>query len=353
MKNFDSRSYSISDFIEWNKNGLLKLSPEFQRRSVWTDKAKSYLIDTILRGKLMPKVIIQHQLVGQRNVRIVVDGQQRLRTILDFHDDLFKVSKAHNKELSNLTYSVLPTELSEAFLKYEIGVDLLYDIPYPDLLDIFARLNSYTVKLNSQELFNAQYLGFFKQAVYKLGFKYVQYYLDSNVLTSTQVTRMAEAELSADLFIAILDGIQTNKKVETFYRKYEDDSTHIDETSKKFDRVMSFIGAIYKPSDLSKTNFSRIHLFYSLFTAVAHQLYGLNGVDNKYRKSISDKSVPKIRVALDSISAEYDEVLKDKEMEGRTKEFKDFVTYTRRGTTDTAARRYRATYICKKIIKPL
>jgi hypothetical protein len=207
--------------------------------------------------------------------------------------------------------------------------------------------------LNSQELFNAQYLGFFKQAVYKLGFKYVQYYLDSNVLTSTQVTRMAEAELSADLFIAILDGIQTNKKVETFYRKYEDDSTHIDETSKKFDRVMSFIGAIYKPSDLSKTNFSRIHLFYSLFTAVAHQLYGLNGVDNKYRKSISDKSVPKIRVALDSISAEYDEVLKDKEMEGRTKEFKDFVTYTRRGTTDTAARRYRATYICKKIIKPL
>lgn len=41
MKNFDTRTYSISDFVEWDKNGLLELSPDFQRRSVWTDKAKS------------------------------------------------------------------------------------------------------------------------------------------------------------------------------------------------------------------------------------------------------------------------------------------------------------------------
>ncbi len=44
MKNFDTRTYSISDFVEWDKSGLLELSPDFQRRSVWSDKAKSYLI---------------------------------------------------------------------------------------------------------------------------------------------------------------------------------------------------------------------------------------------------------------------------------------------------------------------
>lgn len=30
MKNFDTRTYNISDFIEWNDNGLLELSPGFK-----------------------------------------------------------------------------------------------------------------------------------------------------------------------------------------------------------------------------------------------------------------------------------------------------------------------------------
>ena len=55
MKNFDTRVYSISDFLEWHRNGLLELSPDFQRREVWSEKAKSYLIDTILRGNPFQK----------------------------------------------------------------------------------------------------------------------------------------------------------------------------------------------------------------------------------------------------------------------------------------------------------
>lgn len=47
MKNFDSRTYSINDFIEWDDRGQLEISPKFQRRSVWSPQAKSYLIDTI------------------------------------------------------------------------------------------------------------------------------------------------------------------------------------------------------------------------------------------------------------------------------------------------------------------
>src|SRR5688500_17100423 len=135
MKKFDTRAYAIVDFIEWNKNKLLELSPDFQRRSVWSDKAKSYLIDTIIRGKPMPKIIILQKLVGNKNIRVVVDGQQRLRAILEFHSHAFKISKAHNKELSSYTFQTLPDDLDKDFLKYELGVDLLYDTPYADILD--------------------------------------------------------------------------------------------------------------------------------------------------------------------------------------------------------------------------
>ena len=353
MKNFDTRTYSLSDFVEWDRNGVLELSPDFQRRSVWTDKAKSYLIDTVLRGKPMPKIIITQRLEGAKTVRVVVDGQQRLRAILEYYNGDFKVSKAHNKELSKFTYQTLPNNLDREFLKYELGVDLLFDTPYQELLDIFARINSYTVKLEPQEIFNARYLGYFKQTVYTLGYKYVSYFIESGVLTKAKVTRMAEADLSADLFVSLLDGVQTNKGIETFYKTFEDDAANLEEVEKKFDKVMSFIGAIYKAEELKNTNYSRAQLFYSLFSSIAHLLFGVNNLNPKLKKTITEKSVGKLRVALENISAQYDEIAENLDAPEYPKDFKDFINYSRRGTTDSAARVLRSNFLCKKLIESI
>jgi len=349
MKSFDTRTYSIADFVEWEKNGSLELSPDFQRRSVWSDKAKSYLIDTVLRGKPMPKIIITQKLEGAKNIRVVVDGQQRLRAILEYYNGDFKVSKAHHKELSKYYYSNLPDNRDKDFLKYEIGADLLFDTPYQELLDIFARINSYTVKLEQQEIFNAKYLGYFKQSIYQLGYKYVNYFIESGVLTKSKVTRMAEAELAADLFVTLIDSVQTNKGIESFYKMYEDDQGEIEEATKKFDKVMSFIGSIYTAADLKNTNYSRVQLFYTLFTSIAHLLYGVKGLDKKVRKTISDKQIGKVRVVLDNVSAQYDEITANIDSPEHPKDFKDFINYSRRGTTDTSARIYRSNFLCKKL----
>jgi len=353
MKNFDTRTYSIADFIEWDKNGFLELSPDFQRRSVWTDKAKSYLIDTILRGKPMPKIIITQRLEGAKNIRVVVDGQQRLRAILGYYNGDFKISKAHNKDLSNYTYQTLPDGLDKEFLKYELGVDLLFDTPYPEILDIFARINSYTVKLQPQEIFNARYLGFFKQTVYNLGFRYVNYFVESGILSKSNVTRMAEAELAADLLVSLLDKVQTNKTIENFYKIYEDEQGELEKCEMHFNVIMSYIGAIYSAQELKNTNFSRIQLFYSLFTAIGHLLYGVVGLDVNLTKTISEKSVGKIRVALDNVSALYDEITDNIDSPQYPKDFKDFISATRRGTTDTAARILRGNFLVQKIIDAL
>lgn len=353
MKNFDTRAYSISDFIEWDKNGFLELSPDFQRRSVWSEKAKSYLIDTILNGKPMPKIIITQKLEGIKNKRVVVDGQQRLRAILEYYNGDFKLSGAHNRELSKYTYAALPDDLKRDFLKYELGVDLLFDVPYPEILDIFARINSYTVKLEPQEIFNARYLGYFKQTVYKLGFRYVNYFLEAGVITKAKVTRMAEAELAADLFVALLDKVQTNKSIENYYKKYEDHADNLPEIEKRFNHIMKFIGGIYKPEELKTTNFSRYHLFYSLFTSIGHLLYKLDGLDKKISKPITEKSLGKIRIVLDNISAKYDEYTEMDDASNIPKEYQDFITAARRGTTDTATRVLRANFISKKIAQGL
>jgi hypothetical protein len=348
MKHFDTRVYSIADFLEWRNNDLLELSPDFQRRAVWSQNAKSYLVDTILRGKPMPKMIISQELRGSRTVRIVVDGQQRLRSILEFIDGNFKISRAHNRELSGYSFDLLPMEIQRDFLQYELGVDLLFDMSYEDVLDIFARINTYTVTLNTQELRNAKYVGYFKQYVYEYGYKYVRYFLEGGILTKGKVARMAEAELAAELLVALVGGVQTNKNTEQYYGKYEEEIGDLEAKAEQFDVIMSYIGAIYAPQDLSRTNWSRVQLFYTLFTAIGHCLYGLVGLDPNLRVSINEKSTGKLRMVLDEITLRYDEFTARVDRELIPKDYALFIDFSRRRTTDTSVRIGRASFVCEK-----
>lgn len=349
MKNFDSRVYSIADFLEWHNNDLLNLSPDFQRRSVWSQNAKSYLIDTIISGKPMPKILISQQLSGSRTIRIVVDGQQRLRSILGFIEGDFRISRAHNREFAGYTFERLPEQAKKDFLQYELGVDLLFDMSYEDILDIFARINTYTVILNTQEKRNARYVGYFKQYVYEFGYKYVGYFLDGGIVTRGRVIRMAEAELSAELFVALIGGVQTNKNTEHYYKMLEDEPGNLEDAANRFDTIMTYVGAIYPPHDIAQTNWSRIHLFYTLFTALGHCLYGLEGLDPSLRAPLNEKLVGRYRVTLDEISLKYDEVAKELDSDSTPEDYRRFIDFSRRRTTDTAARIARANFVCGKL----
>lgn len=350
MKNFDTRVYSISDFLEWDNNGLLQISPDFQRRAVWSENAKSYLVDTILRNKPMPKIIITQKIEASRSIRVVIDGQQRLRAILGFINGDFKVSKAHNRDYANCSYDMLPMDIQKSFLQYELGVDVIFDPNYEDVLDIFQRINTYTVSLNSQEKINAKYLGYFKQFVFDYGRKYVNYFIEGGIVTKSQVTRMKEAELSADLFVALVEGIQTNKNNEQFYKRYDEEIDNLEEAANRYDQIMSYIGEIYSPDQISQTNWSRIHLFYTMFTSIGHCLYKLNGPNPEYRLRINKELIGKLRNQFDEISAKYDEFTLNEVNINISPDYKQFIDLSRRRTTDTTARIERTNFVCKKLV---
>lgn len=349
MKNFDTRAYSVSDFAEWRDSGLLVLSPEFQRRAVWTTKAKSYLIDTVLRGKPMPKVLITQSLVDGRNVRTVVDGQQRLRAILEYLSDDFAVMKTHNPEHAGMKYSDLPEETKLEFWQYEIGVDVLFDTELSELLDIFSRLNTYSVKLNTTELLNATYLGEFKTAVHDLGHAYAQFLLESRVMTNTQIARMGEVELAADLLGALMEGISPRKAIPAFYKKYDDHADGLADAVEIYKKTMSFIGEIFEPEELAASNFHRTHLFYSLFLSIANLLTGrpmIGGI------SPNESLTPsQVRVVLDDISAKFDDYTqRGDDAPTPPPDFREFIDGSRRATTDQPVRMARSQFISRQIL---
>jgi hypothetical protein len=73
---FNTRNYSVRDFEEWSGKDELVLTPKFQRRDVWSDKARSYLMDTIVRGKPIPKIYMRQDInpKSRRSRREIVDG---------------------------------------------------------------------------------------------------------------------------------------------------------------------------------------------------------------------------------------------------------------------------------------
>lgn len=163
---------------------------------------------------------------------------------------------------------------------------------------------------------------------------------------------MAEAELASDLLGALVDGIQPKKAISLFYKKYDDDEESLNGQDDRFDEVMSYLGEIYPAEILSHTNFKRIHLFYSLFCAIAHLLYGLKGLDGVVRPVLTPKTIGKARVRLDEISARYDEVTA-KEAVPASSEYIEFIDASRRATTDLKTRRLRSTFLCTQLAQVL
>ncbi|MGB9914697.1 MAG: DUF262 domain-containing protein [Candidatus Bathyarchaeales archaeon] len=104
--------YTIGDLHEWYKKGSLILQPKFQRRKVWSSKARSFLLDTIVRGLPVPKLFIRQQidLNTKRAIREVVDGQQRLQAVFDFIDGKMTILKIHNQEYGGVKFEDFPEE---------------------------------------------------------------------------------------------------------------------------------------------------------------------------------------------------------------------------------------------------
>lgn len=343
MKSFDSRTYSINDFLEWDKAGQLELNPRFQRRPVWTDKAKSYLMDTILRGKPIPKIFIRQRInvSTQTSTRDVVDGQQRLRTILSFLKDGFVVSRRHNPEHGGQKFSQLPEDVQAQVLAYEVSVDLLINLPDSEVLDIFSRLNSYAVLLNVQERINADHFGPFKVLADKIGHNYNEYWSSQNILTPKQIVRMLDVNLVADLLIAMMEGIKSKKQIKKYYDQYEKEfEPDPDDLERQFNRVIEEISVLF-PEKLSDTEFRRPHVFYSLFTTVAHCLYGLPNLAAETRKELKGPAREPARSALERVQ----EIFDPESQPDLTRVEQQFLMDCRRATTDEAVRIRRTNFL--------
>jgi len=283
------RNIGINEFVRWRREGSLVLSPKFQRRTVWPPKARSFLVDTIIRGLPIPKLYMRQHLDLETSGTIheVVDGQQRIAAVLDFHDDKIRMP-ADSDIFARLRFSDLPEEARRDFLKYEFSVDLLIDAADADVLDIFARINSYSVPLNAQEKRNARFFGSFKKVTYALGLEHLEFWKKHRIFSDRLISRMREAELTSELLVAMVVGLQDKKaSLDDFYEKWDDRFPYKAKAVARFRDIVDLIER-YLGATLVETRFRRPALFYSLFVALYEIRYGRIGTVSGTKKAVSD-----------------------------------------------------------------
>lgn len=81
----DGYSMSIGEIVSMYKEGELDINPDYQRRFRWSIQQRSRLIESILIGVPLPSIFVYQ---NEKGIWEVVDGVQRISTILEFMGEL-------------------------------------------------------------------------------------------------------------------------------------------------------------------------------------------------------------------------------------------------------------------------
>lgn len=204
----------------------IDLQPDFQRGEVWPSAKQQRLIDSILRGWIVPPILVIDDLKG--GLLQVLDGQQRLAAIRDFKENLLTVDgnseplDEHITRLHGLRYLDLPAEVRRLFDRTTIRLFHVTDYLPEEPAEIFFRLNQPTA-LTSAEKRNA-FFGPVRSQVRELVTE-LESYGSVQRLFGFSNSRMAYDDLLAR-FVCILENESLHKKVtaaaiDLLYRRKE------------------------------------------------------------------------------------------------------------------------------------
>lgn len=269
MERVDYQSLIIQDLINLEKKDELNLNPWYQRRSVWNDSQKSYLINTLLERKPIPAIYIRHSLDLEKgkSLKEVVDGQQRSRAIIGYCKNEF--SAIFPETQKRIKYEKLTPIQKQNFLLTPIPVGYLQGADDADVIDIFARINSVAKTLNAQEKRNAIYSGYFKQLSVKESVKRLEFWRQYEIFSSNDIARMMEVQFISDVIVNFLDGLTNynSAKLNKYYKKYDFEFDKAKEMSLRLDKVFNYLINIDSDA-IKETIFKRPPLLFSLIVVL-------------------------------------------------------------------------------------
>jgi len=217
-----SIEYDLETLVKKIQKNVIKLDPDYQRRHRWNNITSSRLIESLILNIPIPIVYLSYDIdvdTNEEGARYsVIDGQQRLTAIVKFFENKFTLEGLDILEdLEGCFYKDLPPfllrRLEERTIKC-LRIDSTVDpqVKY----DIFERLNSGSIKLESHELRNAVLRGPFNNKCKDLAkdeiFRKLLQIPPEEADENSKVKRMEDVELVLRFFALIDDKYKLYKK---------------------------------------------------------------------------------------------------------------------------------------------
>ena len=153
LRDFDPKT--LSWWYDQREN--IDFKPSYQRKGrIWSEKDKSYLIDSILNGFDIPKIYIadftffNSELNEKRKPYAVVDGKQRFEAMFDFYENRLTLDREFilledpNISLGGLSFKDLKSKypkLASRFENFNLSVRSIITDSQGMINELFIRLN--------------------------------------------------------------------------------------------------------------------------------------------------------------------------------------------------------------------
>lgn len=157
-------TYDLTWLLDLHRNKQLDLDPSYQRKSVWTPKDRRFFMDTVFRNFPSPAIFLHKTIDDASGTTTyhVVDGKQRINTILMFVQNKFALSSDFGDDRFDgkrwRDFEDQPA-IRRLLWNYRITVEELDEASFNDINDVFSRLNKNASKLTQQELRHARFDG--------------------------------------------------------------------------------------------------------------------------------------------------------------------------------------------------
>lgn len=154
---YDTKDYTLELLISKFKKGDFFI-PEYQRKFVWKPKNKSLFIESVILGLPIPFMFF----AGCDDGRLeIIDGAQRIQTIIEFAENKLKLSKLNKlTHLNGFRFNDLSSAQQRKFQNRTFRVVVLDEKTTDDVRqDLFNRINTTGVKATDSEVRRGSYPG--------------------------------------------------------------------------------------------------------------------------------------------------------------------------------------------------
>lgn len=244
MFNFTANRKSIKEISTMFDDGSLIVDETYQRRSVWGEKDKVRLVETVLLNLIIPELFFWKAETDPDtglSITHIVDGQQRIKALCAFVNNKFRLKLQYLLDSSirgkyaNRFFKDLDVNDKKAFWNYQLMViDIDPAATRTDIITMFNRLNLTDYNLNDQEKRNSM-SGEFAALARELA--EMPLWDEKHLFTPKDVRRMKDVEFCASLILLYKKGVidqtdqsalnQAYEEYQTGYREAEEDKTAI------------------------------------------------------------------------------------------------------------------------------